>query len=258
MDLPKYPLTTVPFGSPASSSTLNNIISEVEQNLVQIRDIYNSELYDHPLPEGTILMFDGAGWEDNVTMKNWYACIGGNVPSDGRPGAGLTIPDLVDKFMMGCTPANVGQTGGSNSHTLTISQMPTHDHGANTGINSAGHTHTQGSTGTVSADHTHSGTTSNPSANHTHSYTYPAIATVWCLHNSHWAATGNKQTGSVSAWHTHSFTTGGISTNHTHTNPTTSEQSANHTHAISSQGNGESFDKQPSFYSVIYIRKMAV
>ena len=36
------------------------------------------------LPVGTILMYDGSGWQDNVTLKGWYACVSANAGHHGR------------------------------------------------------------------------------------------------------------------------------------------------------------------------------
>ncbi len=69
---------------------------------------------------GVIKMFDGSGWTDNVTMVGWYACIAGN--------SGQGCPDLEDQFIKGSAPADVLDTGGSATHTLTKAQIPKHYH----------------------------------------------------------------------------------------------------------------------------------
>ena len=64
----------------------------------------------------------------------------------------------------------------------------------------------------ASADHSHSGTTSNPSANHSHGVS--GNTGYISVDHSH-----SGTTGTVSSWHTHtgSGTTSGISVGHTHT-----------------------------------------
>ena len=72
------------------------------------------------LPIGTILMFDGSGWVDAVTLPGWYACIAAN--------AGVGCPDLLNRFIMGKVVAGAGATGGSNTHTIASGELPTHTH----------------------------------------------------------------------------------------------------------------------------------
>jgi hypothetical protein len=70
-------------------------------------------------PVGTILMYDGNSWTDNVTLKGWYRCDAANAA------AGRT-PDLTDKFIMG--GSSKGATGGSNNMTLSANNLPKHKH----------------------------------------------------------------------------------------------------------------------------------
>jgi hypothetical protein len=141
-------------------------------------------------PKGMILMYNGANWQDNVTLKGWYQCKGGTVN-------GLTIPDLRDKFVMGY---NGEREGGVNSQTLNSNNLPAHKHNfatsttsktltgtfnpgtykTSTGIGNAtatgvftysltGGEEQNGNSGgygvmiTMDATHTHSGTTDNNS-----------------------------------------------------------------------------------------------
>ncbi len=149
---------------------------------------------------GTIWMFDannsgGGGtpsgasgaWSDNGTMSGWYACVSAN--------SIYGCPDLVNKFLMGKVISGSGITGGSSTHTILLSELPTHTHIIN-------HDHPSFSSGTVSAWHKHGyydkhaatdaefdrtnqqkasdwdqtdyyRTTLNPSANHTHTINVP-------------------------------------------------------------------------------------
>ena len=70
------------------------------------------------MPIGSITMFDGLGWVDNITIVGWYSCTTAN--------SVYGCPNLVDKFIRGFTSA--GATGGSNLHTLTLVELPDHDH----------------------------------------------------------------------------------------------------------------------------------
>lgn len=81
------------------------------------------------LAVGFISMFSGT-WVDNTTMPGWYACIAAN--------SGQGCPDLENQFVKGSAPADVGDTGGSATHTLVEAELPAHDH------TSAAHSHTMG------------------------------------------------------------------------------------------------------------------
>ena len=71
------------------------------------------------LPIGSVIQFDGA-WTDNVTMPGWYACIAAN--------SGIGCPNLVDRFILGKAIDGSGALGGSNSHTISAAELPTHTH----------------------------------------------------------------------------------------------------------------------------------
>ena len=73
------------------------------------------------MPKGTILMWDGVNWTDNVTLTGWYKCAGQNTPY------GKT-PDLRDRFILGS--GNGGMQGGNanNEVILTAKNMPSHTH----------------------------------------------------------------------------------------------------------------------------------
>ena len=95
------------------------------------------------LPIGTILMFDGSSWQDNVTLPGWYACVAAN--------SGVGCPDLENQFIKGSAAADVGDTGGESTHTLSKAEIPKHyheidhDHGAaTTGSHSHRHYHRYG------------------------------------------------------------------------------------------------------------------
>lgn len=66
------------------------------------------------LPKGTICM-----WNGEVAPSGWALCDGQN-----------TTPDLRDKFVFGLAPgtSKIGNTGGASEHTLTVNEIPAHDH----------------------------------------------------------------------------------------------------------------------------------
>lgn len=87
------------------------------------------------VPVGTIVIWSGTA-ED--IPEGWALCDG----QDGRP-------DLRDKFVLGAGANHaVGETGGSETVTLTVEQMPAHGHVIDFGFYSEGATfHTLDSQG---------------------------------------------------------------------------------------------------------------
>jgi hypothetical protein len=167
---------------------------------------------------GMIIQWSGALVEIGVgTLAGWSLCDGSN-----------STPDLRDRFVIAAGNKPVGAVnaaasfdttaGGGHSHTinataLSLAQLPAHDHGGDTGVASANHTH---------AININSGT---ESATHTHGVAGTGAGVVDGNEGAH--STAGTQTGTESATHYHNVSgnTGGVS--------------ANHTHAISSEGSGQ-------------------
>lgn len=76
-------------------------------------------------PIGTIVIWSGT--KENIP-DGWALCDG----QEGRP-------DLRDKFVLGAGTAHaIGSTGGSEEVTLTIAQMPSHNHSIASGTTAGG------------------------------------------------------------------------------------------------------------------------
>lgn len=131
-----------------------------------------------------------------------------------------------------------GATGGAARVTLTTAEMPAHNHGGNTGINSVGHTHS-GNTST-SGSHTHAITTR---AGVIEDQIARVAGSVSSGDSESTSVYSDPGTMTSEGAHNHAFTTGG--------------QSANHTHAISSQGGGEAHENRPPYLAVYFWQRTA-
>ena len=88
-------------------------------------------------------------WAGGAAPSGWLLCDGSSVATATYPdlfaaigyvyggaGANFNLPDLVNTFVRGQSSAT-GATGGANSQTLTIAEMPAHDHT----VTDPGHSH---------------------------------------------------------------------------------------------------------------------
>ncbi|MDR1323762.1 MAG: hypothetical protein LBK68_04910 [Candidatus Margulisbacteria bacterium] len=201
-------------------------------------------------PIGAILQFSGSEYTRLTSARTadnkaiWTLCNGTAVN-------GITVPNLVDKFLRGA--ASSGTTAGADSRSVSIAaaNLPVHSHGAGTlsvsgltigGLtvdNAAAHSHTLSCTAADAGSHSH--TLSNGAAaaagGHTHTLTDPG--------HSHNVARTSSDSGSSDSGalysgsgHSSSSNTTGITIDsaeaHTHTVSGTISDAAAHSHTISS------------------------
>ncbi|MBT6120428.1 tail fiber protein [bacterium] len=198
------------------------------------------------VPAGAIIMWSGA---INAIPTGWLLCTGAN-----------GTPNLSGKFVVGYSGAGdyatMGNTGGSDSRTLTTANMPAHNHSGAIGIQNTNHTHS-GTSGSNNQNHSH---TANSEGSHNHGI--PTYQDDWNDSGGYGPSWGDGDNGTWANHHStayngnHSHTLNAQNANHTH-NFTTAGNSANHSHSltINNTGSGTAFDNRPSYYTIAYIMK---
>lgn len=104
---------------------LNGVTSSIQTQINNISSV----------PSGVIMMWSGS---NNSIPSGFVLCNGSN-----------GTPDLRNRFIVGSGSSySTGNTGGANSVTLSISQMPSHNHSASSSVSDPGHSHSfKGATG---------------------------------------------------------------------------------------------------------------
>ena len=103
----------------------------LDDNTIEIGKL-SSSVSNALVPVGGIIMWSGSIAEAEA-LTNWRICDGAN-----------GTPNLRVKFVMGVgssvntSTATQGETGGANSYTLALNQMPQHKHD----VSDSGHSHT--------------------------------------------------------------------------------------------------------------------
>ncbi len=142
---------------------LKSVLKNTFPNLTAPMTKTEEALNNGVVPVGGIIMWSGAA---DAIPTGWKLCDGGTYAKMDGSG-NITVPDLNDKFIMGCggtnaaplTAPTIGTTGGQTSVTPTITvtneavalteaQMPSHTHTAT--VTEVAHTHTASQ-----AAHTH-------------------------------------------------------------------------------------------------------
>jgi microcystin-dependent protein len=163
------PFAGIKLGSGTSQQITSTVTSNVGISKTQGSDekvatekaiaIFVQSFVNQAIPIGAIIM-----WSGSTAPTGWQLCDFSDILSG--PLAGQKTPDLRDRFVVGTgTSYAIGDTGGSNTVTLTEQQMPVHNHS----ITDPGHAHSisqiNGQTGLGSSgnDLTNDGTPlSNP------------------------------------------------------------------------------------------------
>lgn len=207
---------------------------------IAVLEAANKGYVDTWLPTGTILMWGGSqasipsGWLlcdgsaiSRTTFARLYAVIG-IFHGSGDGTNTFNLPDLRNRFIVGAGQTYaVKDTGGSNTHTLTTAEMPSHTHTQDA------HTHTQNA-------HNHGIT----DPGHRHTYTE-------AIDSGEWQPTGSWTTrpnvGDSSSF-TNYVVTGITINNATATNQNTTATNQN-------TGGGAAHENRPPYFALCYIIK---
>ena len=139
---------------------------------------------------------------------------------------------LIGVGTLGSDTYAAGDTGGSSRVTLSISEIPSHNHG--------------GATGGQSTNHTHDGTTA---AAGTHTHTTPLSDGGFFAYSGGGGISGTNRplgadgTTSSAGSHTHTFTTGSNTTDHHH--------------SIGTQGGGLAHENRMPYLAVYFWQRTA-
>ena len=258
---------------------------EVELRIwTKIEQIINGEQNTAGSPAGEIKQYAGDtapnGYllcQGQAVSRTTYADLFNVISTKYGVGDGSTtfnLPDLRGRVPVGLSPSDndfktLGSKGGEKAHTLTVQEMPSHNHSATLTINSGGaHTHSASSNSTGAHTHSVSGSAASAGA-HTHEMnqsTFNKLDTQYGLTNSSPAyndrVIGNNGTSSVSTRtagaHTHTVSgTAASAGGHSHTITVNSGGSHSHTGSVSigNTGGGQAHNNMQPYIVLNYIIK---
>lgn len=226
-----------------SSGSYDTIHYETSSNIVLRPDgtTVEESLSNNNLPSGIIAMWSGAS--DNIPT-GWLLCDGTN-----------NTPDLRNRFIVGAGSSySIGNTGGSDSVTLTTEQLPSHTHAHSLSAASAGaHTHSHSLSVSLS------GLSCSSSGSHTHAvnfleYTGGQAQNIIPTHDPDRFQPYKTRTDIVQAAGAHTHTISGTGT----LSGSISSGGA-HVHSvsgsISSTGSNGSHENRPPYYALCFIMK---
>lgn len=218
---------------------------------------------NHLVPPGAIIMWSGS---INDIPVGWALCDGSN-----------GTPDLRDRFIVGAGGEySPGNTGGAKSVTLTVAQMPQHNHSASSSSTGA-HTH---SISTSSAgSHSHSASSSSTGA-HEHDATFAGSffghdhvlmggsgVTIGraTSSNSGSGVLGLSETPAslgvpritidTSGDHQHNITVNSAGS-HSHSGTAASAGSHSHSITVNNTGSSQPHENRPPYYALCFIMKL--
>lgn len=102
---------------------INKSVSKAEAELIMSVVGLIFPIANAAVPE-YMLLCDGAQYQ-RILYPELYEVLDPVFIVDAN---NFVVPDLRDRMVIGSPTTPVGQTGGSNTHTLTTSQLPSHSH----------------------------------------------------------------------------------------------------------------------------------
>lgn len=213
-----------------------------------------SQITDMPdlanaVPSGIICMWSG---ESTAIPSGWNLCDGSN-----------GTPDLRDRFIVGAgSTYKVKDTGGEATHTLTVNEMPSHNHG----FTGTSHSHTgslSNATAASAGSHTHtmsggsSGGYINIKVFGSNRDTTEACLTS--LADSFNVESGLKNYCDQLPVYGNSSSSSTISTGGAHTHSVTGKVTVNSATAggtVGSTGGGQAHENRPPYFALCFIMKL--
>lgn len=188
-----------------SPNVLNQIFNDIDDIRIKLNTLRGVFLN----MKGIIVMWSGLL---SQIPEGWVLC-------DGTNGT----PDLRDKFIVGAgREYTIGDTGGEKEVTLTVSQLPSHNHTAG-----------------YAGAHSHTGST-NVSGSHTHSY-------------RSFSGYDDDSAYSPGKWRIRSRPNETTSSSGSHSHSLSINSAGSHTHTINNTGGGKPHENRPPYYALAFI-----
>ena len=165
-------------------------------------------------------------WSGSTIPTNWAVCDGTN-----------NTPNLKDRFIVGAGQSYaLGATGGASTVTLSIAEMPQHNHTIT--INDTGHSHS-----ITEKQHSHS--IQDPG--HSHVYYFPTDSEADGENDGRAAPGGATNTSTSKTGISVLQASTGITSTNSHTTGITGTSAQ--------EGGGQSHENKPPYFALYYIMR---